>query len=580
MFKEREISRRTMGSPVKTGKRIGAVLGLGLVLSGGVASAQQTSTNPNPSPITFKVWGSAPTLGIQKTPIAEELRKVTGVTLDVVGGDSSKFKVLLAGNDLPDIIFTNYTSQGVDSNTLVSGGSLIPLDSLIEKYGPNIKKNFPKRLDYSKKFLSTGKNAIYYLPVNTYKADPKSQDISFYGANLGYFGRWDIYAKIGYPQPKSFDEFLGVLKRMQEASPKTPDGKKVYALSGWQDWGIWPWFISTMYKFGYYDKQYDMWYGGEKEQALNMLTEDKFWQSIAWFNKAYNLGLLDPEAFTMKYDNYMQKVKAGQVLVTYGSWMVQDANATFAANGHPDQGFQLLPDGLPYVAGLYSADAPIGWGQNYAVAITSNCKDPERAMQFLDYTFSNAGARLLFSGVKGTDWDVIDGRPQMTAEFNEKVQSDKEYKNNRGFGLTFLIGSAGIQLGDDGYPAELTQSREEKAKVVTQVDRDYAAHYGKFAYPGLVVDSWVKAGKVKAVTEFYLTPLLVKDPSDDTKKTISQVDEYLKVAIPKAIMTKSTADFTKAKQKILEDIKKKGYDKASAELLAIYAKAKADAASF
>ena len=63
---------------------------------------------------------------------------------------------LLAGGDLPDIIYTNPAQQGVEANALITSGQLIPLDDLIEEYGENLKQNAVNRLEYSKQYLSNG----------------------------------------------------------------------------------------------------------------------------------------------------------------------------------------------------------------------------------------------------------------------------------------------------------------------------------------------------------------------------------------------------------------------------------------
>jgi ABC-type glycerol-3-phosphate transport system substrate-binding protein len=179
-----------------------------------------------------------PIVGVQNNPIANELAKRTGVTMNVVSGDAQKFKLLLAGGDLPDIVQFNFTSLQMDANTLISSGQLVELDSLINQYGTNIRTNYPKRLEYSRMFLSNDTGKTYFLPVQAYKVDTSHPNVNPMGGTQMYMLRWDVYAKVGYPEIKSNDDFLSVLKKMQDAYPKTPDGKKVYGISGWTDWGI------------------------------------------------------------------------------------------------------------------------------------------------------------------------------------------------------------------------------------------------------------------------------------------------------------------------------------------------------
>ena len=55
------------------------------------------------------------------------------------------------------------------------------------------------------------------------------------------------------------------------------------------------------------------------EVDVNYNTE-AFWDSLKFYNKAYNMGLLDPEAFTMKNDQFWEKCQNGQVLMAHASW--------------------------------------------------------------------------------------------------------------------------------------------------------------------------------------------------------------------------------------------------------------------
>lgn len=49
-----------------------------------------------------------------------------------------------------------------------------------------------------------------------------------------------------------------------------------------------------------------------------------FWKGLAFFNKAYRMGIMDPEAFTMKAAQYNEKVKSGAVLTCEYNWVQPD----------------------------------------------------------------------------------------------------------------------------------------------------------------------------------------------------------------------------------------------------------------
>ena len=534
-------------------------------------------------PITLTLWNTeVPTPGIQKNDVAEEIARLTGITMDIIQGDAQKFKVLVAGNDLPDIIYTNPAQQQVETGTLIEGGQIIPMDDLIEQYGENIKKNFPIRLEYARKFLSNGQDKVYFLPVLCYKGDPEKPDISYTIAGVGNMIRWDIYAKIGYPEVKTTDDFLNVLKQMQDAYPVTEEGNKVYAISGWNDWGIWPWFVSNTQEHGLYGYPNNILFNRVTGESTISYNDERFWDSIAFFNKAYRMGILDPEAFTMKADNFWEKAQRGQVLMAYASWQTNWINKHFVSDGHPERGFAKIPhDGNPYVEGIVSPDYPLGSAQDYANAITVNCEHPERALQLLDLFNSDEGARLIYSGIKGKHWDVVGGEPQPTDEFIHNSINDPDHRTKTGTILYNKFAYArDIQVLEDGYPADLMRTNKQKAKNVLPIDKEYTKYYGDYSFPGEVLADMWKQGKVETFTKFWLHPLLVQPPSDDTKKIMAQIDEYMKVQITRTIMAESDEDFEAQKKKAMEDIRAMGFDKAEADLLDSYKKAEEEAKTF
>jgi putative aldouronate transport system substrate-binding protein len=519
------------------------------------------------------VWNDiAETEGVQKNPIADEIAKRTGVRMNVVKGDNEKFQVLQAGGDLPGIIFI--PGKVVDSKQLVA------LDKLVAARGKDIQKSFPQLVSYSKRFLSPD-GSLYYLPVHVQRSKGGQRQVSKYAGSVSIFGRWDVYEKAGFPAASSDDDLLRNLRAMQEAAPRTADGKKVWALSGWTDWGIWPYYIVHVFGNDFTDLGYATMYSRVTGQMKTIYDSDEFWSGVSFFNKAYRMGILDPEAFTMKFDDYYARVKSGQVLTVYAGWWAAELNSFFASNGKPDWGMQLIPNGMPYVPEVYVEEWPLGWQSSYAHAITTNCKIPEKAMDLINFCFTEDGARLIYRGIKGVHWDVVNGAPQMTKDFVEKSAADSAYKGSQGFCYSRLAGWDGLQMLSDKATADLSNMPAEIRKTLVPSDVAFCRHYGDFAYPGMAVDSLVKKGVYKTNgPTFFLAPLLVKEPGDDGKKAIAQTEQFLGDNLAKAIMAKDDAAFAAQKERIIKGMAAKGYDKAAAEQVKMFATAQEDAKSF
>lgn len=553
------------------------------------STAEDSSSDFN-EPMTLTIWNTEVlTPGVQTNEIAKEIEKKLGIKMEIVQGDAQKFSILVAGGDLPDIIYTNPAQQNTPSNNLITSGQLLAMDELIEKYGENIKKNFPMRLEYSKKFASNGEGKVYYLPVRAYEADPEKPNISYSIENIGLETRWDVYEAIGYPEIKTTDDYLNVLKQMQDYAREKDlaDGKQIYAISGWSDWGLWPWWLTNVREMGYLDLNNDTIFSYETKSVEGVFTSDVFWESLSFYNKAFNMGILDPEAFTMKNDQFWEKCKNGQVLMTYASWQSEGINNHFLTSGHPEWSYQKLPtDGYEYISGIVSTTSPLGSGVEYATAITKNCENPEKAMELIDFMNSEEGARLIYSGVEGTHWNNVDGVVQPTEEFVKQYMSDPDYKTNVGVNLyNKLCGFREIQILSDNYPADLMKSDEQKATAVSEADKSYCEYYSekegeKYSYPGEVLYGMWKKDKVKTITDFYLYPTLVQSPSEESLNIIAQCEQYMNVQGVNAIMTATEDEFNATKEETLKGLENKNYGKATKEIEGLYETAEKEADAF
>lgn len=533
--------------------------------------AAKTETKSGETEVTF--WcKDAMSTGVQDTAVADEIAEKTGVRLNVVNGDAQKFKVLLAGGDLPGIVNSNYGDLGVSYNELLQSGQLIALDDLIEEHAPNLKEKYADAIEYSKKFLSDD-GKLYYLPININNpTDIKVVDQS--GANLGMFTRYDLYKKIGSPEISNSNEYLDALAAMQEAEPETEKGAKTYALSGWSDWGLWMWTIPYQAMNGVINWSYGMCYDLENKKPMATYYSEPFWDAMEFYNKAYNMGILDPEIFTQKYDNYMDKLKNGQTLVTFANWLAKTGNDAYAAEGKGDKGFELISTGMNYMYNAYEGDKPYGWGQDYPLALTNNCEDPVKTIEMIDYLFSDEGARLLNSGVEGVHWKVVDGVPQMTQEYRDGVAESSTYTQTEGMIYKKLSGLSASQILPDGYPAGLQLAPEEIEKSLHEVDKEFLADSGvaDAVYPGQVVESKIKSGEYRMVEEADLTPNLTAEPSDETKNLSAQVDEYVKVGVADVVMA-SRDDFEAKKDAFIKAVEEKGYADVAKEMEGIWADA-------
>lgn len=506
--------------------------------------------------------------------IGRKIKEELGIVLECTMVTNDKLKVMAAGGDLPDIIQLHEAPTMAKS--LIDAGALYPMDEWLENNGENIKTKIPDGLKWSKDVLGGGQT--YVLPVAievTDKENPKKNGF------VGFFTRWDCYKELGCPEITSEDEYLDVLKQMVDAHPETEDGKKVYALSGWTDWGLWPYKISYPFSFGYENLDNNQLFSHVTGELEDMFTKEDgiFWKSLSFFNKAYRMGIMDPEAFTMKNAQYHSKVSNGEILVAADNWDTPDV-AICGENA----GMYVLPGAFPYIAGIYPLESRLGYTTTNAICISANCKYPEKAMELLEYLNSDEGSRLVRTGIQGEDWDIVDGKPELIGKrldnFVSNNTQEKDYADKaspQGIGkYSWMCSIQAINPTADGYPNDLTNSKEYTMLSVSAADKDFSDYYGagKAQYPGEAYVQLVEEGKMKSLDANLITGKLMEPVSDDAVKIFSKADEYFQANIAKTITCEDEAAFEAQKQKMISDVLAMGYEKALAEVQEQFEKAK------
>ncbi len=481
---------------------------------------------------------------IRDNDVAKEIAKQTGVTFEFIESDDSKYKVMIESGDLTDIIRTNYSQFG---NQLIEGNHIIPLDDLLETNGTNIKNNLANAINYLRENASNGQNKLYYVPVQV-----ASEPTSSYKADIGATIRWDYYKEIGAPEINTIDDLLSALEKMQSSHPENAEGKKVYGLSSFNDWsaGMWCYDMMTYFLSGE-----RMNVGGYMIQADNLEGYDKYktttsgyWKTIELYYKANQMGLLDPDAMIMKYDDYMQKATEGRILFGPSEWAMGSFNEEH--NGKVE-GYITIP------VGSYSWTAeitPLGWdGKNYA--ITTNCEVPDRAMDLLDFIASYDGARIMYSGVEGVNWEMVDGKPVLKDSTIElkKTGSDEFIKTGIGLEQNFIGLGGGVINPADGTPVNLFRTPEVFSLSQTALEKDFCDFYN-VSYPMQIFEEKNASGEIVGHTSAYdidmafkINTLPQNTMPDDIKTIEANVKEVAVKYAAKLVYAKNDAEFEELK---------------------------------
>ncbi len=533
--------------------------------SSSVASTQTTSEHPSATSsetpkkeLTVSMWPvtfaqNFPS-GVQEDPVAKDILEKTKIKIDVESHPTDdKFQALMASGDLPEVIIPEGTSNYVKQ--LIEGEQLIDLEPYLEKHAPDILKNAADAIEYAKKYQSNGTGKLYFIPSGVFnKPNEKPEN----NAIIGPFLRWDYYQEIGAPALNTYDDFLNAVDAMLKKHPTNEEGQKFYGFSQWFDWDIW-----GIAMFPSWMEGKDYFPGGlyqvdrETLEMESMLTSKHsvMWSGVDFWNKAYKMGLLDPDALTQKYDTAIQKGASNRVLAAIASWQLRDSNALLSKAGMPEKGYTPVP--LPMMEGknIYAATNPFG-GSSRMWAVTKNAKAPERAVELINYFYNIANVETLYNGIQGVDWIEENGKKLQTEAQIKGLQTDPNYVLTSGAGkYTNIIGLASGFVNPDRNETVQIRNRQTAIQNLSPLDKSITEHY-KVELPVDIVPNGYKLITSNVGVVYPFMPVA----NDDIKRIDDKIMNYLQSALAKMILLKDETKYQQTKEKIIADIQALDYE--------------------
>ncbi|PRX70677.1 aldotetraouronic acid ABC transporter substrate-binding protein [Cohnella sp. SGD-V74] len=509
-------------------------------------SSQAASEEPKPDPVTFTYFNARADKDVEtkQTDIGKILEEQTGVNFKIehlVGDINTKIGTMIASDSYPDIL---QPDTAIDK--IMEAGAFIPLNDLIEQYGPNIKRVYEPYFN----LMKAEDGNIYFLPfsavVGEYKPNPVIDQGAFWIQNR-------VLEEAGYPKVKTFDEYF---KLIEDYAGKHKDEKLTGFMSLTHDWRFFATTNPPNHLEGYPND-------GEVQVDLNTMdakiyaTNDGTKRWLQKLNELNANGLYDKSSFVDNYDQYLAKITSGKVLgyFDYG-WQVQQANQTIKAetvkNGGDDS-LEYFP--LPIVYENNIKDQyidPSSFINNRGIGITKSAKDPVRIIQFFDNLLTDENQRLTQWGIQGVTYEVDDkGRLYRTQEQIDKLK-DIEYKRQVGLdyfeyywpmygqGSTFPDGNS-VSAGRQPEVASASFTEAEKARLAKYGVQTYAELFAvpddRPWYPAWSIaleqgsDAQIYTAKKVDVQRKYFAKIVLDPPSKFDANWQEYLNEYSKLPV-------------------------------------------------
>jgi putative aldouronate transport system substrate-binding protein len=519
------------------------------------------SATPEPTagpPVVLQVF-SMPSnkSGLQESWWATVLKDQLNVQIELLpSGDQGeqKLQALMASGELPDIVVFKDKKQVEDA---VRGNMLLCLDDHLDKL-PNVVKNAPTALQYYRDSASAGSGKAYAIPNQVGPGEVGDE------INWGPFLRWDLYKKLNMPVVNTLEDYLTLLKQMQDLEPTTADGQKVYGITMWKDWDNY-----TMHQAMQPSVLAGVDTGDQLGSALPFLQLDfntgetksildadsQYIRALKFYFKANQMGLVDPDSLTQRFDTALTKCDQGRVLFAWWPWFAGGYNKPENTNADPFKGFR------PVLTADYKA---FWWGDNkvgaaWPFAIGASTKYPDAALRYVDFMYSTDGLMTLMNGPKGVTWDVgSDGQPAYNDTGWGYIENQTELpgggKLSEGTSVVNSFGLSGMFVSPElNAPLNGSFWPSSKGHNPTKLLTDWQTTTG---YKSTSAMLWDK--KMYTITP--LAMRLVPSITDDMQTLSKQIGDVVKTESWKMVFAKDQAEFDSLLAGMVESAKGLGID--------------------
>lgn len=466
-------------------RRLYIILGLGTVLLGlagcGKTEGEEKAVSANAEPVVLDwyvnyTWYNTPWGG---NLVSDTITENTGISINFqapMGNAQEKFNALISADSLPDIITLGWWEDQVDE--MIEKEMVYALNELADTYEPA----FWQVADADAVNWYTREDGnIYCYPNSSYS--PSDYENYNMASNQTFLVRKDIYEALGCPDMTTIDGFMDAVRRAAKEFPMVDDEPLIPIGSHVFDFGGCVSFDQYLQNF------LAVPYEEENGEVYDRYTDADF---IAWlkaFRQLGEEGYLKEDIFIDQRAQMEEKLSKGQYFcMLYQRTDIADQQATLYAQ-HPER-IYIAVDGPKNAEGedhVLPGSGINGWT---VTLISKNCKNPEKAISLLTYLMSDEGQKLLYLGVEGVTYDMVDGKPVVKEEVRHLLNTDREK-----YDALYGADNAYWMLQDNAKQLQWSQPLQEPNGQLEQWTYPYSHYLAQYE---VRYDSKTEAGNIES----------------------------------------------------------------------------------
>ena len=458
-----------------------------------------------------------------ETPLGKAWQEATGVTIEVIQcANNDAMNLLIAGGELPDLIYFPPSKYSGGAEKAIKDGVIEPLNDYIDEFAPDLKAVLESDEVWYKSNVTSNGDII---------GAPFIRGDGYLCSGAGLIIRQDWLDELNMEVPQTPDQLYDVLVAFKEKKGAT---LPFTTTNSWMRHVVNGGMISSAYgqvKSDWYQIDGEIHYGR---------AEAEYKDTLAFLNKLYNEGLLDPNFASNDNNTVYSNMANGISGVTVGATggyigtilnAVEKDNPTYDLTGF---GPLVAKEGDVAFSGYYS-NALTG----DTLFMTTQCKNKEAAVKFMNYGYTEEGYMLMNFGIEGESYTMIDGYPTYT---------DLITKNPNGWSMQQALAqytmswNAGPFVQDKRYMEQYAARPQQKAAQALWAETDAA----KYMVPTLSVAEKDQAeySKLWADINTFVSEMMIQyitGTADLAKFETEYLDQLEKMGIKRVIELRQEA---------------------------------------
>jgi putative aldouronate transport system substrate-binding protein len=418
------------------------------------------------------LWANAAVsvTNLAETPLYTEAMKRTGIEVTWLhppqGQDDENFNLMIASNELPDLIYRDWNRYPGGPEKALSDGVIIELNDIIENQMPNLWSVYTQNPDWLKA-AKTDSGTLYDFPFFRGHEDL----MVFFGPQM----RKDWLDEMGMETPETLAEWDKLLVAFKEAGyveyPLTftnfRRGRGINAAGG-----IFIQAFGTTWDFHQTDS-------GKVRFGPNT---NEFKEFLIFFKDWYDRGLVDPEFFSNERKTFDAKVVNGDA-AAWNSYTGSGIGAYIDSHRGDDSGYDLIAAKYPVIN---KGDTPF-FGQRdtnvrpTGTGITTQARNIDLAAEWSDYPYGEEGHILFNFGIEGENFEWVYDYPgwegKKFGKYNDLMMNNPEGKTlSQMGGLYTRAFYAGPIIQERQYIWQYAHRKQQQDAIMLWAQTDAAKH--------------------------------------------------------------------------------------------------------